>query len=288
MSDNNFNVNWFPGHMMKTKRQMEKDIKLVDAVAEIIDARIPYSSRNPFLSENVFNKPRMILLNKSDISDQNINAKWVNYYKSKGYNAILVDCKTGKGINTFLPTLKEILKDKINVQKEKGFLNPTMRVMIVGIPNVGKSSFINKINREAKAKTADKPGVTRGNQWFNIGKGFDLLDTPGVLWPKFEDKNVALNLALTGAIKDEIMDIEELALNLITLLVKTKPGSLLERYKIDSIDGLMPYEIMEKIALKRGMIISKGEVDYERVSIMLVDEFRAGKLGKLSLEIPEV
>lgn len=282
------NIQWFPGHMAKTKRQIENNLKLVDAVVEILDARIPVSSRNPDISELTINKPRIILLNKADVSNPTYNKKWVEYYESQGYTALLVDCKTGKGINQFVPALNKALEDKINAKKAKGMINPIMRVMILGIPNVGKSSFINRMNKQSKAKTADRPGVTRGNQWFTIGKGFEMLDTPGILWPKFEDKTVGERLALTGAIKDEIIDIESLSMRLLEILRDIKCEGLIERYKLqnENIDDIESYELLELIAKKRGMIISKGEADTERAAIMILDEFRAGKLGKITLELP--
>lgn len=212
------NIQWFPGHMTKTKRKIQASLKLVDAVAEIIDARIPVSSRNPDLDSIIQNKPRVVLMNKCDMADPSSTQKWINYFKNNGIVAIPIDCKTGRGINKFVFSVNEVLKEKIEKQKAKGLLNPTVRVMIVGIPNVGKSTFINRISKNRKAKAEDKPGVTRGNQWFTINKGFEVLDTPGVLWPKFEDKIVGERLAFTGAVKDQIMDTELLAMRLLDFL----------------------------------------------------------------------
>ncbi len=283
------NIQWFPGHMTKTKRQIEKNLKLVDAVAEIIDARIPISSRNPDIAQLVTNKPRIILLNKCDMADEKSTKIWIDHFKKQGVLAIPIDCKANKGINAFVPTLRSVLSDKIESYKKKGMINPTMRVMIVGIPNVGKSTFINRINKQNKAKTADKPGVTRGNQWFTISKGFEMLDTPGVLWPKFDDKITGERLAFTGAIKDQIIDVELLAMRLLDLLKELNTQAFLDRFKLnsDEIKDIDSYDLLGIIAKKRGMLVSKGEPDTERAAIMLLDEFRSAKLGKITLEFPE-
>ena len=283
------NIQWFPGHMTKTKRKIQESLKLVDGVAEIIDSRIPISSRNPDLDSIIQNKPRVILMNKCDMADPSSTQKWINYYKTKNITAIPVDCKKGKGLNKFVPAVKEVLKDKIERQREKGMINPTIRVMIVGIPNVGKSSFINKIAGNIKAKTADKPGVTRGNQWFTINKGFEVLDTPGVLWPKFDDKIVGERLAFTGAVKDQIMDTELLAMRLLDFLKVEKNPLFIERFKLqnENIEEIESFELLELIGRKRGMLISGGEIDTERASIMLLDEYRAAKLGRYTFELPK-
>ncbi len=283
------NIQWFPGHMTKTKRKIQESLKLVDGVAEIIDARIPISSRNPDLDSIIQNKPRVILMNKCDMADPSSTQKWINYYKTKNITAIPVDCKKGKGLNKFVPAVKEVLKDKIERQREKGMINPTIRVMIVGIPNVGKSSFINKIAGNIKAKTADKPGVTRGNQWFTINKGFEVLDTPGVLWPKFDDKIVGERLAFTGAVKDQIMDTELLAMRLLDFLKVEKNPLFIERFKLqnENIEEIESFELLKLIGRKRGMLISGGEIDTERASIMLLDEYRAAKLGRYTFELPK-
>ena len=283
------NIQWFPGHMTKTKRQIQASLKLVDAVAEIIDARIPESSRNPDLDSIIQNKPRVVLMNKCDMADPSSTQKWINYFKNNGIVAISIDCKTGRGINKFVSSVNEVLKEKIEKQKAKGLLNPTVRVMIVGIPNVGKSTFINRISKNRKAKAEDKPGVTRGNQWFTINKGFEVLDTPGVLWPKFEDKIVGERLAFTGAVKDQIMDTELLAMRLLDFLKVEKNPIFVERFKLqnDNIEEIESYELLELIGRKRGMLISGGEIDTERAAIMLLDEYRSAKLGKYTFELPE-
>lgn len=283
------NIQWFPGHMTKTKRQIQASLKLVDAVAEIIDARIPESSRNPDLDSIIQNKPRVVLMNKCDMADPSSTQKWINYFKNNGIVAIPIDCKTGRGINKFVSSVNEVLKEKIEKQKAKGLLNPTVRVMIVGIPNVGKSTFINKISKNRKAKAEDKPGVTRGNQWFTINKGFEVLDTPGVLWPKFEDKIVGERLAFTGAVKDQIMDTELLAMRLLDFLKVEKNPIFVERFKLqnENIEEIESYELLELIGRKRGMLISGGEIDTERAAIMLLDEYRSAKLGKYTFELPE-
>lgn len=283
------NIQWFPGHMTKTKRQIQASLKLVDAVAEIIDARIPVSSRNPDLDSIIQKKPRVVLMNKCDMADPSSTQKWINYFKNNGIVAIPIDCKTGRGINKFVSSVNEVLKEKIEKQKAKGLLNPTVRVMIVGIPNVGKSTFINRISKNRKAKTEDKPGVTRGNQWFTINKGFEVLDTPGVLWPKFEDKIVGERLAFTGAVKDQIMDTELLAMRLLDFLKVEKNPIFVERFKLqdEPIENIESYELLELIGRKRGMLISGGEIDTERAAIMLLDEYRSAKLGKYTFELPE-
>ena len=283
------NIQWFPGHMTKTKRQIQASLKLVDAVAEIIDARIPESSRNPDLDSIIQNKPRVVFMNKCDMADPSSTQKWINYFKNNGIVAIPIDCKTGRGINKFVSSVNEVLKEKIEKQKAKGLLNPTVRVMIVGIPNVGKSTFINRISKNRKAKAEDKPGVTRGNQWFTINKGFEVLDTPGVLWPKFEDKIVGERLAFTGAVKDQIMDTELLAMRLLDFLKVEKNPIFVERFKLqnENIEEIESYELLELIGRKRGMLISGGEIDTERAAIMLLDEYRSAKLGKYTFELPE-
>ena len=283
------NIQWFPGHMTKTKRQIQASLKLVDAVAEIIDARIPVSSRNPDLDSIIQNNPRVVLMNKCDMADPSSTQKWINYFKNNGIVAIPIDCKTGRGINKFVSSVNEVLKEKIEKQKAKGLLNPTVRVMIVGIPNVGKSTFINRISKNRKAKAEDKPGVTRGNQWFTINKGFEVLDTPGVLWPKFEDKIVGERLAFTGAVKDQIMDTELLAMRLLDFLKVEKNPIFVERFKLQNepIEDIESYELLELIGRKRGMLISGGEIDTERAAIMLLDEYRSAKLGKYTFELPE-
>lgn len=279
-------IQWFPGHMTKTRRKIQTSLKLVDAVAEIIDARIPVSSRNPELHKIIENKPRIILMNKCDMADPSQTARWVSCYQKEGILAIPVDCKSGRGLNQFIPKVRELLKDRIIQWEQKGMVNRTIRVMIVGIPNVGKSSFINRMAKQNRAKVEDRPGVTRGNQWFTIGKAFDLLDTPGVLWPKFDDPNVGEKLAFTGAVKDQILDTEQLASRLLEVLRDEYPAMLAARYKLEKYDlqPLQGYELLELIGRKRGMLASGGEIDTERASIMVLDEFRSAKLGKITLE----
>lgn len=278
------NIQWYPGHMTKTRRRIEECLKLVDGVVEIIDARIPMSSRNPDIDEITAGKPRIVLLNKADIADGASTSKWIDYFAKKGARAIACDCKTGKGLNHFADEVRRLLADKIEVWKSKGMGGRSIKLMVVGIPNVGKSSFINRMAKGGKAKVADRPGVTRGNQWFTIGGGIELLDTPGVLWPKFDDQEVGRKLAFTGAVKDAVVDIESLCLDLLKYMSLYYPERLCERYKLDSVEGLEPLELMELIAKKRGMIMRGGDYDYERVSVMLLDEYRGGKLGRITLE----
>lgn len=281
------NIQWFPGHMARTRRQIQASLKLVDAVVEVIDARIPLSSRNPELPSLTGHKPRIVLLNKCDSADKAVTARWICYYRDRGVPALAVDCRSGAGLNSFVPQVKNLLADKIEKYKQKGMVNRTLRLMVVGIPNAGKSSFINRMARTVKAKVEDRPGVTRGNQWFSIAGGIELLDTPGVLWPKFESQRVAERLAFTGAIKDNILDVESLAVRFIETLDSTYTQMLTDRYKLTDITDLTPYEVLQLIARKRGMLVSGGEVDTERAAITLLDEFRAAKLGRISLESPE-
>lgn len=280
------NIQWFPGHMTRTKRQIQASLKLVDAVVEIIDARIPVSSRNPDLDKLLGNKPRLILMNKCDMADKRETARWIEHYKKYNIPAIPVDCKTGKGLNAFIPEVKKLLQDKINSWAEKGMKGHSIHIMIVGIPNVGKSSFINRMAKKDSAKVENRPGVTRGNQWFTIGKGFELLDTPGVLWPKFDDMLVGERLAFTGAVKDQVIDTEQLAVRLLEILKDDYKTQLAERYKLDSsdFDDITAYELLQRIGKKRGFLISGGEIDTERASITLLEEFRNAKLGCITLE----
>lgn len=284
-------IQWFPGHMTRTKRQIEKSLKMVDIVAEIIDARVPVSSRNPILKKLIGNKPRLILMNKSDMADSAATARWIAYYKQKGVKAIALDCRTGKGVNGFMPAIREVLQDQIARWEAKGMTGRPIRVMVVGIPNVGKSSLINKMCRggnAGKADVQDRPGVTRQNRWFTIGKGFELLDTPGVLWPKFDDPIVGERLAFTGAVKDDVVDVESLASRLLEVLRETYPQAMAARYKLEGIDlsEMQGYELLELVGRKRGFLISGGEINTERAAITVLDEFRSGKLGKITLELP--
>lgn len=284
----NQNIQWFPGHMTKTKRMIEASLKLVDAVIEIKDARIPVSSTNPDIDGLIGNKPRLILLNKCDMADGVLTSKWIEYYSKKGIRALAIDCRSGKGLNNVVPECRKLLKSYIEKKQARGIKNPSIRVMIVGIPNVGKSSFINKVVKQNRAKVEDRPGVTRGNQWFTLDRGFELLDTPGVLWPKFEDQVVGERLAFTGAVKDQILDTELLAVRLLDLLKDIKPPVFIERFSLDAdtVSDVDSYELLEYIARKRGMLMSGGSVNTERASAMLLDEFRAAKLGRITLELP--
>ena len=282
------NIQWFPGHMTKTKRQMKESLRLIDAVAELVDARVPYSSRNPDLPEMVGDKPRLILLNKCDMADPSVTAEWIKYYASSGITALPVDCRTGTGISAFTPAVRGLIGDKLACLREKGMVGATLRVMVVGIPNCGKSSFINRLSRGSKAKVEDRPGVTRGNQWFTVAKGLELLDTPGVLWPKFDDQTVGEKLAFTGAIRDNVLDIETLAVRLIEYLTPVYTSLLDTRYKLGDTDGLEAYEVLELIGRRRGMLAGGGAVDTERAAATLLDEFRGAKLGRISLETPDI
>ena len=282
-------IQWFPGHMTKTKRQIQASLKLVDAVAEILDARIPLSSKNPDLQKLIQNKPKVVLLNKCDMANQTATSRWIDYYASQGITAIAVDCKSGKGLNKFAPAVNNVLSERRERLKAKGMVNPMLRIMIVGIPNVGKSSFINRVAKQNRAKVEDRPGVTRGNQWYSIAKNIEMLDTPGVLWPKFDDKIVGERLAFTGAVKDQILDTELLAVRLLDFLRSLKPADFIARFKLEDIDldAIDSYELLNVIGKKRGMLISGGEINTERAAIMLLDEFRSGKLGRITLEMPE-
>lgn len=284
-------IQWFPGHMARTRRKISEDLKLVDIVAEILDARIPKSSSNPVLRDIIQRKPKIVLLNKSDMADPAQTLRWMSYYASLGEKAIPLESKTGKGVNAFYPAVREVLKEQILAWEKKGMVGRPIRVMVVGIPNVGKSSFINRMIRGGKAGKAevqDRPGVTRQNRWFTVGKGFELLDTPGVLWPKFEDPLVGEHLAFTGAVRDEILDSEGLAARLLELLMELYPDAVNSRYKTQfSLEaGLKGYELLEQIGRKRGMLVSGGEVNTERAASTVLDEYRGGKLGRITLERP--
>ena len=276
-------IQWFPGHMTKTRRKIQEILPIIDAVAEIVDARIPISSRNPDLSDIIKDKPLMILLNKCDMADPKETAKWIEYYKSAGIPAIPVDCKTGKGVGSFKEVVKTALADRLEYYREKGMVGKPLRVMVVGIPNVGKSTFINRIAGSSRVKAENRPGVTRGNQWVTVDKQLELLDTPGVLWPKFEDQTVGERLAFTGAVKDAVLDIELLAVRLLENLKENYPNLLTERYKLASLDE-DAYDLLCSIGKKRGMMIRGGETDTERASAMLLEEYRNCKLGRISLE----
>ena len=280
-------IQWFPGHMAKTRRAISANLKLVDAVAELIDARAPLSSRNPEIDTLTARKPRIVLLNKCDLADANATAAWVNYLKSENVTALAVDCKSGKGLNKLMPTLKAtVLRELMEKRERSGMGGAPIRMMILGIPNVGKSSLINRLAGGKRAKVEDRPGVTRTKQWVKLQDNTELLDMPGVLWPKFEDQSAAIRLAFTGAISDDILDIETLAMKLLSYLAESYPQSLTERYKIEldeSDDGLA---LLEKVGRKRGMVVSGGEINTERAAITVLDEFRSGKLGRITLELP--
>ena len=279
-------VQWFPGHMAKTRRLIKESLNLVDGVVEIVDARIPESSSNPELNSMIKRKPKIVLLNKSDVADPNATAKWVEYYRNHGLTALAVDCRSGKGLNKFIPTCKTVLADVIEKNNNKGMSGKSLRFMVVGIPNTGKSSFINRMAGKNKAVVEDRAGVTRSNQWFSCGNGIELLDTPGVLWPKFDDPQEGDKLAFIGSVKDTVTDMEALSCRLLEVLSKTNPKAIEERYKITDIEGLQGWEMLEEIGKKRGFLIKGGEINYERAAAAVCDEFRGGKLGRISLELP--
>ena len=280
------NYQWYPGHMTKAKRMMEENIKLIDLVIEIVDARIPISSRNPDIDSLAVNKARIILLNKSDLADDKITNQWINYFNENNIYCLKLNSRNNSGIKQVNGLIMTACADKIERNKQRGILNRPIRAMVVGIPNVGKSTFINSYAGKASAKTGNKPGVTKGKQWIKLNKNVELLDTPGILWPKFEDQSVGLRLALIGSIKDDILNIDELSLELIQILREEYPGVLKERYGMEE-EGT-PAEMLEKIALYRGCIKKGNEVDYAKAAALVLDEFRTGKLGKISLEKPEV
>ena len=280
------NIQWFPGHMTKAQRMIEDSIKQVDAVCEILDARIPNSSRNPDIDRLAAGKPRLIILNRTDLADPKITAQWREFFEAQGIKILETDAKSGKGVSGFAPALSELLKDKIASYAAKGQVNRPMRVMILGIPNVGKSTFINKIAKRKAAIAGDKPGVTRGKQWINIDKGLDLLDTPGILWPKFDSQEVGEMLAITNAIKADVLDKETLAANFMLRLREMYPEALTARYKLEPDPEANGFELLEQAAKKRGFLISKGEYDIERMANTLLGEYHDGKLGRISLEKP--
>lgn len=279
-------INWFPGHMVKTKREIQNNLKLVDAVIEIRDARIPKSSKNPDIDTLCAGKPRVILLNKSDLTDPKVTKAWKDSLTNDETIVLEVNALKGEGLNAIKPALLKLLKEKHDRLKAKGLAKITTRAMVVGIPNVGKSTFINKMAKNNIAKTGDRPGVTKNKQWIKTKLGIELMDTPGVLWPKFEDEIVGLNLAFTGAIKDEIMDTEELALKLVERLQETNPEELMTRYKLTELYE-NPLDNLDAIARKRGAIMAGNQIDYNRIAGIILDEFRGGKIGKISLEKPE-
>ncbi|MGM9536909.1 MAG: ribosome biogenesis GTPase YlqF [Candidatus Onthomonas sp.] len=280
-------VQWYPGHMAKTRRMIVEQVKQVDIVVEILDARIPISSRNPDIDAMVGAKPRLIVLNRADQADEQMNRLWADWFRRQGYGVLLTDCKSGAGVAQFVPTIRERLKEQIARWTEKGQVGRPVRAMVVGVPNVGKSTFINKVAGRKSAKAQNKPGVTRGRQWITVSGGLELLDTPGILWPKFEDQSVGLNLAYTGAVKDAIMDLETLASHLMGLLARRYPQAIADRYKITVAPEAQDWRLLEAAGRKRGFLISGGEVDLERMARVLLEEYRSGKLGRFTLETPD-
>ena len=283
------NINWYPGHMAKARRMIEESISLVDMTVELVDARIPVSSRFPDIDKilNASQKPRVIILNKSDLADSSMNKKWLNYYKSQGIHAILYNSKTAGGSYSLLQMIRSIFKERIARDAAKGIVNRSIKIMVLGIPNVGKSTFINNISGTNKARAEDRPGITRTKQWVRISDGVDLLDMPGILWPKLEDQEAALKLALIGSIKDEVLDTEELAMRLVGLLARKYKPMLMTRYKLPEELPEDEWELLQLIGRKRGFLISGGEVNTERTANMLIDEFRAAKIGRISLDTPQ-
>ena len=280
------NIQWFPGHMTKAQRMIEDNIKMVDAVCEIVDARIPYSSRNPDIDRLSGDKPRLMILNRTDLADPKVTQRWKKYYQTKGFSVLETDAKTGRGVSGVVPAVRELLSDKLREYEAKGQIGRTLRVMILGIPNVGKSTFINKVAGRKAAIAGDKPGVTRGKQWINIDAGLDLLDTPGILWPKFDSQEVGEMLAITNAIKADVLDKETLGANFMLRLREFYPEALRERYKFEPDPQANGFELLEQAAKKRGFLVSKGEYDIERMANTLLNEYHEGKLGRLSLEMP--
>lgn len=277
-------IQWYPGHMTKTRRMISENLKMVDAVCEILDARIPISSRNYDIFELSKEKPRLIILNRVDLADADKTKEWASYYRSEGYSVLETNSKSGSGVSAFTSVIKQLLAEKLESYRQKGQVGRSIRIMICGVPNVGKSSFINRVSGRNIAKAEDRPGVTRDKQWIRVGNGIELLDTPGMLWPKFDDKRTALNLAFTGAIKDDILDIESLASLFMEVLSERYAENLNARYKIKCNDEEPGYEILERAGKARGFLVSGGEVNTERMAKTLLDEFRSGNLGRITLE----
>lgn len=280
------NIQWYPGHMTKTRRMMEESLKLVDGVCEILDARIPASSRNPDLDEIVGGKPRLVVLNRIDQADPAMVRRWAAWFKSQGMAVLETDCKSRKGVGGFVPAIRAMLSEKLQRYQEKGQVGRPLKIMVAGIPNVGKSTFINQIAGRKSAKAENRPGVTRGKQWITVDQGLLLLDTPGILWPKFEDREVGMRLAYTGAVKDDIMDLETLSSGLLALLWRQYPEAVASRYKIEAAPDAQGYALLEAVGRKRGFLISGGEVDTERAARMVLEEYRSGKLGRFTLDLP--
>ena len=280
------NIQWFPGHMTKTRRQIEEKLKLIDVVVEILDARIPLSSKNPDIEKITQGKPRIVVLNKCDLADEVITKKWVEYYKNNGIMCCIADSEKGKGVAESINLVKQVMADKIAQNADKG-MNRAIKILVAGVPNAGKSSYINRLAGRASTTVGDRPGVTRGQQWIRLKNGIELLDTPGILWPKFEDERVGEHLAFTGAVKDEIMDVELLACKLAEFLNENYRELLCARYKLENTEGMQGFELVEYIGRKRGFVISGGEIDFLRASNILLDEFRSCKIGRMSIEKPE-
>ena len=290
MTQNNglekMNIQWFPGHMTKAQRMIEENLSMVDAVCEILDARIPYSSRNPDIDRLAGDKPRLVILNRVDLADPQMTARWRKYFESRGLAILETDAKSGKGVGSFAPAVRRLLKDKLAAYEAKGQVGRPLRVMILSIPNVGKSTFINRVAGRKAAIAGDKPGVTRGKQWINIDQGLDLLDTPGILWPKFDSQEVGEMLAITNAIKADVLDKETLGANFMLRLRELYPKAIEERYKFVSDPDMNGFELLEQAAKKRGFLVSRGEYDIERMANTLLGEYHDGKLGRLTLEAP--
>ena len=284
--DEQMNIQWYPGHMTKTRRMMEESLKLVDGVCEILDARIPASSRNPDLDEIVGGKPRLVVLNRIDQADPAMVRRWAAWFKSQGMAVLETDCKSRKGVGGFVPAIRAMLSEKLQRYQEKGQVGRPLKIMVAGIPNVGKSTFINQIAGRKSAKAENRPGVTRGKQWITVDQGLLLLDTPGILWPKFEDREVGMRIAYTGAVKDDIMDLETLSSGLLALLWRQYPEAVASRYKIEAAPDAQGYALLEAVGRKRGFLISGGEVDTERAARMVLEEYRSGKLGRFTLDLP--
>lgn len=281
------NIQWFPGHMTKAQRMIEENLKMVDAVCEILDARIPGASRNPDIDRLAADKPRLVILNRIDLADPAITAKWRKYFEDRGISVLETDAKSGKGVNSFVPAVRKLLDEKVKAYEAKGQVGRPLRVMILGIPNVGKSTFINKVAKRKAAVAGDKPGVTRGKQWINIDRSLDLLDTPGILWPKFDSQEVGELLAITNAIKSDVLDKESLGANFMLRLRGMYPQAIIQRYKFEPDPQANGFELLEQAAKKRGFLVSKGEYDLERMANTLLGEYHEGKLGRLSLEEPD-
>ena len=282
------NIQWYPGHMTKTRRQMAEYIKQVDAVCEVVDARIPQVSRNPDMDEIAAGRPRMMILNRIDLADPAATDVWQNYWQAQGMTVVRTDCKSRRGIDRFVPAVRSMLAEKLQRYADKGQTGRALKLMIVGIPNVGKSTFINQIAGRKGAKAENRPGVTRGKQWVTVDSGLQLLDTPGILWPKFEDPEVGMMLAFTGAVKEGVIDMEELACRLLELLLAYYPDTLKDRYKLEAPAGTPGYELLEMAGKNRGYLLSRGEIHTERMAKVLLDEYRSCKLGRFTLESPEM